>query len=414
MNTVKVGDDFEKKSKKILRKIINNHELSALPAHCKVYEKYKLKSYKRGGKEIVFDLVIEVKKPNANKPIILYIIECKNLQGKVPVDDIEEFNDKVGGITGVQTKKIMIAKNGFQSGTLETADVLGVMLIEVKEDDYDIILYKSKKTERVNETKDIDEEIEILIKKALIPDKIRGLRRLSADQIENIAVSFLNDFDSTITENFLRTPIQELIKYLEEKKSLKIDSKSFLTDDTGKELLGYFDLKNNTIFISNEVKNTIRFPFVLAHEIGHFALHRNLKTNQFVYDNFKDSEYSLFVQKHKLRNDKNWIEWQANCFASCLLMPKQTLITRLVAIQLEKGISKQGRIYLDNQPVNREDYRYIVKQLASFFGVSKTNVEYRLESLGLTVHPPLSEKDVNDKETLRALSLMAEKYANTT
>ncbi|MDC6383990.1 ImmA/IrrE family metallo-endopeptidase [Muricauda sp. SK9] len=412
MNTVKIGDDFEKKSKQILKRIIDNHELSSIPAHCTIREKAKYQSYKRSGKNIIFDIAIEVKNPNAKKPILVYIVECKNLKSPVPVDDIEEFNDKVGGILGVQTKKIMIAKSGFQSGVMEVADNLGVMLVEVKEDDYEIILHKSEKTKKVDSSKDIDKEILTLIGKAYFPKEIKGLKKLSADQINDIAVSFLNDFDQTVTKKILPVPINKLVKYLEETKFLKINSKNNLTDNSGNELLGYYDLKNKTIFINAAIKNTIRFPFILAHEIGHFVLHSNLKTNQFVYDNFKDSEYSLFIQKHKLRNDKNWLEWQANCFASCLLMPKQAMITKLIAIQIDKGISKQGRIYLDEQRVNQKDFIDIVEKLALFFGVSKTSVEYRLESLNIIQRPPLSKKDERDKETLRALSLLNEKVGN--
>jgi hypothetical protein len=90
MNTVKIGDDFEAKAKGVIQKIINNHELSINPAHCTVKEKVKYYSVKRK-KDIIFDLSIEVKHPNANKPFLVCIIECKNLSKAVHVDDIEEF-----------------------------------------------------------------------------------------------------------------------------------------------------------------------------------------------------------------------------------------------------------------------------------------------------------------------------------
>ena len=93
MNTVKIGDDFENKSKKLIKKIIDNHELSVIPAHCTVHDKKKYYSSKRE-KEIEFDLSIEVKHPNAKKPTIVWIVECKNLGHRVPVDDIEEFESK--------------------------------------------------------------------------------------------------------------------------------------------------------------------------------------------------------------------------------------------------------------------------------------------------------------------------------
>lgn len=404
MNTVKIGDAFEAKAKTLIREIIDNHELSINPAHCTVKEKVKYYSVKRK-KKIIFDLSIEVKHPKADKPFLVCIVECKNLNKPVPVDDIEEFESKVGGIQEFQTKKIVIAKNGFQSGTFETAKTLGITLIDVDEDDYNIVLYKSEKQFNLDTRQlEIEEEIENLIKTALLPDKIEGLKRLSTKEINGIAVEFLEKIDSNITERYRKTPLDKVMAYLKDEMSIKIGDSNHLFDDNGNEQLGYYDVKNKVIYISPTIRHTVRFPFVLAHEIGHLILHSELKANQFTYDNFKDSEYSLFIQKNTLVNDKNWIEWQANCFAASLLMPEKTIKVILIAIQTKMGISKQGRIYLDNQRVNKEDFRNIVKELAIFFGVSKTSVEYRLESLELIERPPLSDEDERSKEFLRSLS----------
>jgi hypothetical protein len=74
------------------------------------------------------------------------------------------------------------------------------------------------------------------------------------------------------------------------------------------------------------------------------------------------------------------------------------------------GISKQGRIYLDNQRINKEDFRNIVFELASFFDTSKASVEYRLESLGLVEHPPISIEDERSKDFLGSLSRINSTY----
>lgn len=410
MNTVKIGDAFEAKAKELIREIIDNHELSINPAHCSVKEKVKYYSVKRKRK-IIFDLAIEVKHPKADKPFLVCIIECKSLNKPVPVDDIEEFESKVSGIQEFQTKKIVIAKNGFQSGAFDTAKTLGITLINVDEDDYNIVLYKSEKQFNIGHKQiEIEEEIENLIKAALLPDKIEGLKRLSANEINRMAVEFLGKIDSNITERYRKTPLDKVCGYLEEEMSVKVNDSNYLVDDNGVEQLGYYDVKNKVIYISPTIRNTVRLPFVLAHEIGHLILHNELKANQFTYDNFKDSEYSLFWQKNILSNDKTWIEWQANCFAACLLMPEKTIVARLINVQTKMGISKQGRIYLDNQKINKEDFRNIVKELATFFEVSKTSVEYRLESLGLIEHPPISDEDEKNREFLRSLSKMSNSY----
>ncbi|GAB4160008.1 MAG: ImmA/IrrE family metallo-endopeptidase [Winogradskyella sp.] len=403
MNTVKIGGEFEAKTKGLIRQILDNHELSVNPAHCTVKEKAKYYSVKRK-KKIVFDLSVEVKHPNANKPFLVCIVECKNLNKPVPVDDIEEFESKVDGIQDFQTKKIVIARNGFQSGAFDTAKTLGITLINVDEDDYNILLYKSEIKNSDKVQLDIENELEQLIKTALLPDKIQGLKKLSATEINEIAVNLIKNVDNNVLEYCMRTPLDKIILYLEKELSIKVCSDSYLVDYKGDVQLGYYDLKNKTIYINPTVLNNVRYPFVMAHEIGHLVLHSELKANQFTYDNFKDSEYSLFVQKNLLLNDRNWIEWQANCFAASLLMPKETVIARLIKTQSDMGISKQGRIYLDTQRVNKDDFRNIVSELSLFFGVSKSSMEYRLENLGLIDYPPISEEDNRGREFLKALS----------
>ncbi|MGD1947882.1 MAG: ImmA/IrrE family metallo-endopeptidase [Croceivirga sp.] len=403
MNTVQIGDNFESRCNRLIAHVIENHELSLEASHCKVIEKPKYYSVKRK-KKITFDLSIEVTPPKAEKPFLVCIIECKSLNKPVPVDDVEEFESKVGGIQDFQTKKIMIAQNGFQSGAFEMAKNMGITLIHVDEDDYNIVLYKPNKHSSRNSTKSLEKELEKLIKKSLLPKRIKGLKKLSANDINQIAVDFLNRIDDNITKRYWNTPLEKVSQFLENEHGLKIKSEYNIVDANGASQLGYYDVKNGTIFINQEIIDSIRYPFVFSHEVGHFLLHSKLKTHQFTYDNFKDSDYSLFTQTHLLENDKHWVEWQANCFAASLLMPKNTLIARLISVQTNMGISKQGKIYLDNQEINRKDHRKIVKALSAFFGVSQTTVEYRLESLGLIEHPPLSKKEEKDKEFLRQLS----------
>ena len=151
-------------------------------------------------------------------------------------------------------------------------------------------------------------------------------------------------------------------------------------------ILGYFDVANNIIKIDNRVVNTDRFSFLLAHEIGHFILHRDLKINQQAYDNFQDSEYNYLSDKYLLNNYKNWIEWQANEFASSFIMPSNTFYNRLLHIQEYLGITRRGYIYLDDQPINRRDFGDITKYLAEYFNTTYTSVIYKLESLDLITY----------------------------
>src|SRR5690606_25404186 len=72
-------------------------------------------------KNIYFDLVLEIFLPNQSDPFLIFVIECKNYNHKVPVDDIEEFASKVDQIRYQKISPICITTVGFQSGGLTFA-----------------------------------------------------------------------------------------------------------------------------------------------------------------------------------------------------------------------------------------------------------------------------------------------------
>jgi Zn-dependent peptidase ImmA (M78 family) len=414
MNTVKLGDDFEEKSYHIIEEAIKNNDLGLIPKYCKILKKPKYYSFRRK-KEIVFDLSIEFTPPKATNPALIYLVECKNYSNSVPVDDVATFASYMNEIEGVATKGIFVTNNKLQSGALETVKSYGMMFIEVNDDDYNIVLNRTEKLlSQNNEEIELDDKIRKTIENALLPKKVKGLKRLSAVQIQNIANEFLNDFDKEILENALCLDLEKLKLFLKEKYDLSIEYVNLLNSN-GNTLLGYFDSSNNKILIDYSILGTERHPFTLAHEIGHFILHRDLKMNQIVYNNFKDSTHNLFTQKNELKNDKNWIEWQANCFASSILMPHTSLVARLIGIQKILGVSRnQGMIYVDNQEQNKKDFYQYIDYLSEHFQTSKTSLEYRLESLGILKYP----KDVKpnyqeEQERIREESIRrANEYMN--
>lgn len=398
MNTVKLGNEFETKSYDIIEQALKNDDLGLIPKYCKILKKPKYYSFRRK-KDIIFDLSIEVTPPKAKNPTLIYLIECKNYSNTIPVDDLTVFAEYVNQIEGFATKGIFIANNKLQSGALETVKSYGMMLIEVDDNDYNIVLHRTDKLKNQNE-KDIelDEKIRKTIENSLLPKKIQGLKQLSAKQIQNIANAFLNEFDSSILTGAHKLDLQRLTVFLDSKYQLKIEYVNLLNNDNTL-LLGYFDQENNKILIDNSIVGTERLPFTLAHEIGHFVLHRNLKINQIVYNNFKDSLHNIFSQQYQLKNDKNWIEWQANCFASSILMPHISMVARLINIQTTMGVSRnRGTIYNDHQEQNRKDFHNYIDYLSKHFGTSKQSVEYRLKSLEILKYPKDIKPNYNDDQ----------------
>mgnify|MGYP003599707946 CR=1 FL=1 len=405
MNTVKIGNDFEDKSYKIIESALNNKDLGLIPEFCKVYKKKGYYSTRRK-KEIIFDLSIEVTPPKASKPTLLYLIECKNYSSTIPVDDVALFAQYISEIHDFTIKGVFVTNSKLQSGAIEEITSYGMMLIEVDNENYNIVHYKNEKQN--NQQDDLDKIIFKAIQEALLPTKIEGLKKLSSKQIDAISSNLIKEFNSEILDYGLSIPLFDLLEYLKNKHNLKFKY-SKIEDDSKEDVLGYFDCEKNEIIVDISIRNTPREPFILAHEIGHFILHKDLKINKSIYNNFKDTSFSFFEQSYVLRNPKNWIEWQANSFASSLLMPELSIKAILILTQKDLGISKAGRIYLDDQECNKLDYREILKRLASHFNVPKVSIEYRLSDLKLIDKPVHNPNAKNEKEFLRKLSILGAK-----
>lgn len=403
MNTVLKGDTFELNSYNLIKNAIEKDEFGISPKYSKVFLKKKYYSNIRK-KNIIFDLSIELWPPNSERYSILYLIECKDYSTKkVPVGDVENFLYKVRQINNnvehdaKTIKGVFVSNNSFQEGALEIAKSTGLMLIEVNSDnELSIKLHKASKSELEDKYSKEEKEIEIFLYNVFNLTKVQGLKKYSGKNIEEFANNLLNKIDSNILNYALSLPVEKLIDYLQLEYDLKFVFNESIEDNGNKQIFGYYDVTNNLIKIDKCLKDTNRFLFLLAHEIGHFILHRELKINQQVYENFQDSEYDFVSDKYLLNNYKNWIEWQANEFASHLVLPNISFYNRLIHIQKHLGISRFGHIYLDDQPINRKDFGDITTYLSNFFDTSYTSVIYKLESLNLITYD--RKKDDYKKE----------------
>lgn len=389
MNTVKIGDKFEDKCFNLIKEAIHDGKLGISEVSAKVYRKKGYYSKDRE-KDIIFDLSIEVWPKNAGRYVLVFFIECKSYSSKnIPVDDVEEFYTKINQVAGSNHKGIMISDTSFQKGGITFAKNKGIMMIEVNPDNnYSIVLHRTNKETEKNINDKLSSAISNFLVQTLGFKKILGLKKLSAQIIEEEAESILLNF------NNLRHPltIEPFIKFLEQEYKLEFDFSKNLESINGKRIEGYFNIDKNRILIDKSIQNTAMFPFLLGHEIGHFFLHKNLKLNQKVYNSFDDSEFDPFLNKHKFTNDKHWIEWQANKFSVGLFLPKVLFKKEVIKIRKELGIRNPQRIYLDDQVVNQQDFYKTVTHLSEYFGTSKTSVRYRIEDLKLIEYDESGKK----------------------
>lgn len=127
-STTAKGTRLENQVFDLVSKLLKNDNFIVPKKTSKVFKKKGYFSSKRE-KDIIFDVTIETTLPNADKYSILTIIECKNLNKKVTVDDIEEFGSKINQVGEHNTKGIIISAHSFQQSALSIAKKEGIGLI---------------------------------------------------------------------------------------------------------------------------------------------------------------------------------------------------------------------------------------------------------------------------------------------
>jgi Zn-dependent peptidase ImmA (M78 family) len=103
-----------------------------------------------------------------------------------------------------------------------------------------------------------------------------------------------------------------------------------------------------------------RQRFTLAHELGHYYLHKgNFHLDRAVQVKFRDATSSMAVDRDEI---------QANAFAAALLMPKHMFTADILARVARLSSSEEE----------------FVSRLAEVFDVSHQAMQYRLVNLGVT------------------------------
>ncbi len=115
----------------------------------------------------------------------------------------------------------------------------------------------------------------------------------------------------------------------------------------------------------------------IAHEIGHWMLHINyslldVETEELEYENAADGPQQFVCRANSGLDKVELIEWQAQYFASCLLMPRSILSEKCQG----RDLTKWSNLYA----------------LRSELGVSISNLVNRLQDLGWIEVPKGSRK----------------------
>jgi Zn-dependent peptidase ImmA (M78 family) len=244
----------------------------------------------------------------------------------------------------------------------------------------------------------------------LMPVKVPFLRE---EQIERDAEALLADFERARSIRIIPpVPIEDIIeKHL--KIRVEFDELHELLDvarsrETDSDILGaiFFDDRRIVIDSSldpeeNPAKEG-RYRFTLAHEGGgHWRLHRGL----FETDPAQRSLFNMPTRPSvvcRSSQAKEPIEWQADCYAGCLLMPRRLVFNawhercgsirpfiyeanrRNPAFNPRRSnwMSLEGAMASPGQEHQFAFYK-IAREFAQVFRVSVEAMRIRLENLGL-------------------------------
>jgi hypothetical protein len=139
------GEALEIQVKRMLEFDLQEGKLGLTPGNSQILH-HKAYFSKDRDSDIVFDIVIEVRRPDASEPWLVWIWECKDEARPVAVDEVEEFASKLQQIGVHGVKGTMASRNGFQEGAVKYAKSKRIGLLRQLADGSTIRLLEAVRT----------------------------------------------------------------------------------------------------------------------------------------------------------------------------------------------------------------------------------------------------------------------------
>ncbi|WP_299660269.1 ImmA/IrrE family metallo-endopeptidase [uncultured Ruegeria sp.] len=407
MSTTEKGNRLEDNLYDYLLDQINRDELvfdAHPPSLCEVHKKKKYYCKEREA-NVEFDVVVEVRRKTRPEPHLYVVFECKN--HKKPVEDmyVRNFSDQLRSVFGQAVKGIMVTSSRLQSGAESVATNRRLGIVKFDENGIDVIADRAvgswaEKHFIKKQISDNDQRSKSLKFSAIVDGKYFG----SFDQMLHSFGVGSTDASAKATDtnpNFIKFLPESEIQSAAHKALSMVDyddgevnveklcqvlnldlsySERAVQDEDGNTILGSANFVKRSIEIyQNDNRNRERFT--VAHEIGHFLLlHCEYLRSESIV------ERDLYIDAGT-DEDFNYerLEYQANLFASLLLLPE---------VQFRNAVGAQrqtfktygrgfGYIFVDDQPCNLAPYNQMLAELSYMFGVSKQAIEIRLKREGL-------------------------------
>ncbi|MDV6341912.1 restriction endonuclease [Nitrosomonas sp. Is35] len=134
MSSVAKGNKFEDQVFAAIYDEVYEGRLGLQPQQCRIFQKKGYYSRDRGG-NIIVDISIELWLPGAPQWSMLWICECKDYSGSLPVDDVEEFKSKLDQISGKNVKGLLAITGALQRGAFNYAKSQGIGVVRILPED---------------------------------------------------------------------------------------------------------------------------------------------------------------------------------------------------------------------------------------------------------------------------------------
>lgn len=382
------GDYFENLVFKKLKELIKNQDIPGVSRYNEIFLHKQYASKTAPDVMLNPDITIEVYS-NSNKETWsnLLVVECKNHGRKIDNSIYREFVGNLSDYPRSGVRGIMVSSAGFTQQVITLAQSDNIALVVLSEQsDWETIIWR-----KINSFEQHQFGHKVLTGEASTsyPIVYSGnsfvtvsdlLQECGIPMSKALHIPFMED-------NVICKKVEDILqntKYLIKENfidccfSLIAPNYKFDFVEMQEDCLGKCDFKEHVITINSSLSKH-RQNFTIAHELGHIALHSSIVENLFSIED-RESDKNTINSKSIYGR----MEYQANTFASYLLMPNIPFMAEVNKLFKENWITT-GRLYHDYQPCNIRDCNVVVGALSSKFNVSQEAVIVRLKRANLYI-----------------------------
>lgn len=384
------ASEYERSVYDFIQQLVVDGDMPGATKHAQVFlHKVYLDAY---GESINPDISIEVfRTKESTKPSLYILFECKwSDKHKVNSGDYNEFCGNISRLNESAVKGYMVTNTGFpesiiaRSRGLENGVSTGVGLIVFNNTGADWIVERNLRNFKASLNKfdvlkgELACSSPVMLSNGKITNFIDHLIEIGVPIKEQytptvpwISDGAIRDIAEEIGSSFLpisANSLQTILKHV-------YPSATIIYKTLPNGVYGSFDFDDDILCISNDLKcDPYRTNFTIAHEIGHIVLHKNILKS---YYHATSSVQTIAPSDSVISR----LEFQADIFASSLLLPKSIFINETARRMTLLGI--RPPLFKDYQKVNQRDCYNVCAYLRSFFQVSRQVVEIRLSELNL-------------------------------